>query len=302
MYEKRFMPSQGTDAGGAGLERSCDPGPSDWLRTSRWSAGVELLDARLETSAYSRHRHDTYGIGLTMEGVQAFDYRGETRRSLPGQVVVLHPDEVHDGRPDTHDGLRYQLIYVEPRLIFDAVETLHRGPRRLPFAQEPVLDSPQIAAALRQAFAGDRSPLAIDDLVLTIAQGLMERDRSFSRARAEGTLDRPALERARAFLEAEKLRVVTSAELEDATGLNRYELARQFRRMFGASPYRYLLMRRLDEGKAQLEMGKRIVDIALDTGFADQAHFTRAFSAAFGVPPARYRALNGFPPGGDRPR
>ena len=296
------MPSQGTDPSGAGLERSCGPGPADWLRTSRWSAGVELLDARLETSAYSRHRHDTYGIGLTMEGVQAFDYRGETHRSLPGQVVVLHPDELHDGRPDTHAGLRYQLIYVDPRLIFDAAETLHDGQRRLPFVQDSVLDSPRIATSLRQAFASDGTPLATDDLVLAIAEGLMERDRSFSGVRAEGALDRPALERARALLEAEKLRVVTSVELEYATGLNRYELARQFRRMFGVSPYRYLLMRRLDEGKAQLATGKRIVDIALDTGFADQAHFTRAFSAAFGVPPARYRALNGLAPGGDRPR
>jgi AraC-like DNA-binding protein len=297
---------QGTDASGAGLERSCDPSQADWLRTNRWGAGIELLDARLETSAYSRHRHDTYGIGLTIEGVQAFDYRGATHRSLPGQIVVLHPDELHDGRPDTHAGLRYQLIYIEPRLIFDAVETLQPGQHRLPFVHESVLSSSRIAAALRQAFAADGTPLAIDDLVCTIADELIERDRSFSAVRATGTLDRPALERARALLEAEKLRVVASDELEVTAGLNRYELARQFRRMFGASPYRYLLMRRLDEGKAQLAAGKRIVDIALDTGFADQAHFTRAFSAAFGVPPARYRALiavDGIPsPGGDRPR
>jgi AraC-like DNA-binding protein len=33
------------------------------------------------------------------------------------------------------------------------------------------------------------------------------------------------------------------------------------------------------------------VEIACDAGFADQAHFTRAFKAAFGLTPARYRAL-----------
>ena len=32
-------------------------------------------------------------------------------------------------------------------------------------------------------------------------------------------------------------------------------------------------------------------DVALAAGFADQAHFTRKFKAAFGVPPARYRDL-----------
>jgi AraC-like DNA-binding protein len=33
--------------------------------------------------------------------------------------------------------------------------------------------------------------------------------------------------------------------------------------------------------------------VAADAGFADQAHFTRAFRSAFGLTPARYRALRG---------
>ncbi len=34
-----------------------------------------------------------------------------------------------------------------------------------------------------------------------------------------------------------------------------------------------------------------LVEIACDAGFADQPHFTRAFKSAFGLTPARYRAL-----------
>jgi AraC-like DNA-binding protein len=32
--------------------------------------------------------------------------------------------------------------------------------------------------------------------------------------------------------------------------------------------------------------------VAVDVGFADQAHFARMFKATFGLTPARYRALN----------
>jgi AraC-like DNA-binding protein len=35
-----------------------------------------------------------------------------------------------------------------------------------------------------------------------------------------------------------------------------------------------------------------LVEVACDAGFADQAHFTRMFKAAFGLTPARYRALS----------
>jgi AraC-like DNA-binding protein len=99
------------------------------------------------------------------------------------------------------------------------------------------------------------------------------------------------LERARQFLDAEKLRVVRSAELEAVTGLTRYDLARQFRLMYGTSPYRYLLMRRLDDARRLIARHRPLAEVALEAGFADQAHFTRMFKAAFGLTPARYRAL-----------
>ena len=105
-------------------------------------------------------------------------------------------------------------------------------------------------------------------------------------------LDVAALERAREFLDAEKTRVVRSAELEAVTGLTRYDLARQFRVMYGTSPYRYLLMRRLDCAREQIARGRPLSAVAVDVGFADQAHFARMFKATFGLTPARYRALS----------
>ena len=79
--------------------------------------------------------------------------------------------------------------------------------------------------------------------------------------------------------------------LEAITGLSRYTLARQFRSALGTSPYRYLVMRRLDDARERIVGGCSLAEVACETGFADQAHFTRAFKAAFGLTPARYRAL-----------
>jgi AraC-like DNA-binding protein len=82
-----------------------------------------------------------------------------------------------------------------------------------------------------------------------------------------------------------------SAELEAVTGLTRYELARQFRALFGTSPYRYSVMRRLDFARSRLGAGTPLADLALAAGFADQAHFTRMFKLAFGVTPGRFARL-----------
>ena len=65
----------------------------------------------------------------------------------------------------------------------------------------------------------------------------------------------------------------------------------QFRLVFGTSPYRYLLMRRLDLAREEIHRGRPLADVAVEAGFADQAHLTRMFRDAFGLTPARYRAL-----------
>src|SRR5262245_62345493 len=100
---------------GEGLERSCQGTVAGWLVTSRLAEGVELFRAWFAGEAYQQHRHDTYAIGVTDSGVQLFGYRGAARASTPGQVVVLYPDEVHDGRAGTGEGFGYRIVYVEPR-------------------------------------------------------------------------------------------------------------------------------------------------------------------------------------------
>jgi AraC-like DNA-binding protein len=73
--------------------------------------------------------------------------------------------------------------------------------------------------------------------------------------------------------------------------LTRFEIARQFCALFGTSPYRSSLMRRLVATRGPPVTGRPLVDVALDAGFADQAHFTRMFTAAYGMTPARYARL-----------
>jgi AraC-like DNA-binding protein len=273
-----------------GLEGSC--GERDWVRGRGPVGGVELLRARFRGRAFARHRHDTYAIGVTEAGVQVFDYRGRVERSTPGQVVVLHPDEAHDGRAGGDDGFGYRIVYVEPARIAAAIRAIRGFPAPLPFVREPVSQNPTLARAVTAAFGAAPEPLAFDSLVLRLAEGLIEGDPDGRRAGAPRRLDHAALDRARAFLDGRRA-IVRSAELEAVTGLSRYELARQFRARYGTSPYRYSLMRRLDFARGRLRGGTPLADLALAAGFADQAHFTRMFRSAYGVTPGRYARLSG---------
>jgi AraC-like DNA-binding protein len=282
------MMEKGSRAGGAGLERLC---PHDWVHSSEAEGGIELFEAWFQRGGYHKHRHDTYAICLTTSGIQAFNYRGCARISMPGQVVVLHPDEVHDGYAATEVGFGYRQLYLNPALIFEALQSISPRMRSLPFVRAPVMMSQKLSAAVISAFAGTREPLALEGVILQVAEGLIEADPSCTYVPHPRHLDAAAVNRAREYLDSQKARIVHSQELEAVTGLTRFDLARQFRAMCGTSPYRYLLMRRLDVTREQLTRGRGLAQVAIEAGFADQAHFSRLFKAAFGITPARYRAL-----------
>ncbi|MDI7066180.1 helix-turn-helix domain-containing protein, partial [Klebsiella pneumoniae] len=52
----------------------------------------------------------------------------------------------------------------------------------------------------------------------------------------------------------------------------------------------YLINRRIQYSRAQLRRGYPIADVALDAGFADQAHLQRTFRRLVAATPGQYRS------------
>jgi AraC-like DNA-binding protein len=76
--------------------------------------------------------------------------------------------------------------------------------------------------------------------------------------------------------------------------LSASQLQREFRRLFRMNPGEYILRVRLLMARRQLEETSLPVgQIALDCGFYDQSHFTRAFRSSTGLSPLAYRGRFG---------
>ncbi|MGI4855631.1 MAG: AraC family transcriptional regulator [Janthinobacterium lividum] len=258
----------------------------DWVRQARPVDGIARIEARFHGSAYGLHRHDTYAIGRTLAGVQQFNYRRSQRNSLPGNTMVLHPDEAHDGQAGSEEGFHYRMIYVEPALFQDVL-----GGRALPFLDGGVTTDPRLATAtatLLQQVSHTLEPLEQSEALAELAHALAAVAGTPAR-RSKG--DFLAARRAREYLHAHCMRVVTLDELAAATGRDRWSLSHDFRTFYGTSPYRYLTMRRLDHVRDMLVAGHALADAAATAGFADQSHMTRHFLQAFGLTPGRWRRM-----------
>ncbi|MGC0272654.1 AraC family transcriptional regulator [Pseudactinotalea sp. Z1739] len=85
---------------------------------------------------------------------------------------------------------------------------------------------------------------------------------------------------------------VTLAPIAEHVHVSVRTLQRLFTRYVGASPLWVLRRHRLQDAVAALDAGagEDLSALAASLGFADHAHFTRAFTQVIGVPPSRYRA------------
>ena len=267
------------------LRDAARDGAREYMRFGRSADGLERVEARFVGQAFAPHRHDSYAIGLTLEGVQTFRYRGAQRHCLPGECHVLHPDELHDGGAGSAAPFAYRMAYIDPTLVQAQI-----GGSPLPFVTDPVVrltDAQRRRVSAAWDLDGVIDEMALAEIAAAVTDFLLETSGSCSPRTA---LAIPALERARALLCAEPATPHSAAELERATGLDRWTLARQFRAAFGTSPTRYRTMRQLDQVRRAIRQHCSLAEASHAAGFCDQSHMTRMFTRVYGVPPARWAA------------
>ena len=254
------------------------PLSSNWV--SRAPGEVGRLEACFSGQPFAPHRHDTYAVAITLAGVQSFRYRGVTQHSLPGQIVVIHPDELHDGRAGDGTTFRYRGLYLRPSELQNVL-----GGCALPFLEGGVSSHPPL---LRAAWT------LLDDLTRALdtaefedgLHGLALALLGVANVRSkQARVDYAAVLRAREHIEAHLDDTFELADLERACDRDRWQLSRDFRSVLGASPYRYWIHRRLDRARAMIRAGHSLADVASACGFADQSHFTRHFKKTYGVTP-----------------
>lgn len=235
--------------------------------------------------AIPAHRHqDEYQWCLTLEGGFEEFVGATSEQCGAGSLLIRPPDCIH---ADRFDGMRGVCLNLFPRgswLVAQGLGSLrdtyahHRTRRLWNLGRE-------LAVELRRTDSS--SALAAEGLVSELLASAARLDASASVGHPRwlaGVLDQ---------IEAEPAAELRLAPLAGAAGISAGHLARTFRQRFGRSLGAYARERRLQRAASLLRGGPcSIAEVAGAVGFCDQAHFTRAFKARFGITPAAFRKRN----------
>lgn len=232
---------------------------------------------------YGLHSHRAFSIGIVAGGRSDYRIGGDRHVVQAGTVVLMNPDEAHACNP--LDGLpwSYRMLYADVEWLTGVQGGPAFVPYSPPLSTDPVLYR-RLGALFETLFGQGTGAAGKEAAARAFFADLHRR---LERGTATGERH-AALERAAAFITANCTRPLRLAEVCGASGLSPSYLVRAFKARYGLTPHAYQLNRRIQFGQRELRRGRTIVEVALDAGFADQAHFQRAFKRHTAATPRQY--------------
>ena len=167
------------------------------------------------------------------------------------------------------------------------------GEVRQPQRRDPILDkalSKTAAALFEEARAYGKSGRSkIAALVSTITS-LLARDGRPAQRSAPSLIGKRSLNEILDLMHGPDAARMSVSELSEFAGISDAYFSRRFRALFGCAPHDYLITSRVELAKHAVFNGAAsLKEIALETGFYDQAHLANAFRERAGLSITDYR-------------
>jgi AraC-like DNA-binding protein len=224
--------------------------------TPQLRAGLKL-ERRDRGTSISRHRHAHGYAALIVSG--GYEECGSLGRYLVsvGQVLLHRPFDAHLDR----------FGRTGARIL------------SLPLRSQPGYGVGHVADPDRIVRTAAKDPIAATELLVEQLEPVTPKQADWPDLLASDLIGDPALQ----------LRVWAREH-----GLAQESLARGFRKVFAIAPAAFRAEARAHSAWGEIGSAAPLADIAASSGFADQAHMTRAIKELTGWAPGYWRRLNRF--------
>jgi len=240
---------------------------------------------------YTRHAHEHFSIGAITAGRSTYIHEKSAFEVGVGTVVLMNPGDVHACNPIDDQPWSYLMLYVDTRWLSDLQ-------RQLGFSDDVAFR--RFSATHTRDASLFESLKGLYEVLIDPQQDLLCKHsvavEFFTEVQQRlNPVDTPLrepnfkLERAADYIRDNCTQMLKLEDICEAAQLSPSYLIRAFRHHYGMTPHAFLVNRRIQFAQDQLRSGKLIADVALEAGFADQAHFQRAFKQHLAATPGQYR-------------
>ena len=260
-------------------------------RTVKFDSELRLEAYHFEgiMQKFPNHFHEYYVIGFIESGHRYLSCKNKEYTVEPGDLLLFNPGDNHTCRQCDDKPLDYRCINIQQEPMNNAVFEI-TGQVYLPCFSQQVVFHSELVPLLKELhlmIMQEEKDFRKEELFYFLLEQLIEEytDRDVPLLKSEkSTKIKTICE----FLEQNYMNKITLDDLSSLAGLSKYYLLHFFTKQKGISPYSYLEAIRIDKAKKLLAQGVSPIDVALQTGFSDQSHFSNFFKRFIGLTPKQY--------------
>ena len=230
------------------------------------------------------HAHYPAYRCFVLAGSWSERYDGGVRTCAPRSVIYHPAGEIHS---DSFDREEARLFDIE----LDTSWLQRIATTSQSFDEPHAFDGGQVSSTALRLYDEARrsdpmSPLVIEGLMLELLGACLR-----TKAGAPCSAPPDRIRGVERTLRSDIPTPPTLGSLAAQADVHPIHLARVFRKQYGQTIRDFVRKCRLDFVCHELVSSKRTVaELAIEAGFADQSHLTKAFRRTLGTTPARYRA------------
>jgi len=253
--------------------------------------GLAVIRAAYVQQRFPKHWHETYSLGVILSGVNRFMHRGSYQYATINTLFMVNPGEVHTGETCTENGWEYLNILPTPDLLAKTQHAMDMPVKSVYFPTPVIADKPAVNALQRFALAVVQAlpAMEVEQKWFTLCENLFSRHAEKNRELKALPLPH-AISQAREVLDSHISDNLSLSALAKICAVSPFHLARSFTHYVGVPPHAYHLQKRIAHAKTLIQRGDHpLAEVAVATGFADQAHMTRLFRRYHGATPGQFQ-------------
>ena len=234
-----------------------------------------------------RHRHSFFEIHFIFSGQIRYEYGGETAILHEGQALLLAPYVAHRFLACDASLFRVSLGFSMEKRVSLSMPFPERGAICFSFSQD-ICDS--LNYIFRQCERTDiLAPTLIGGRILEMLDSVSATLCAHTAGRGTPQFD-PRLLAAKRFVESNKYRRITCADVARAACLSEKQLGRIFQKELGQTVADYITEAKLQYAKRLLQKeGYSVKEVGFMLGFENECSFVTFFKRHCGMSPGLFR-------------
>ena len=241
---------------------------------------------------FPNHFHEHYVIGFIEKGQRYLSCKNKEYTTSTGDLLLFNPFDSHTCEQIDDKVLDYRCINIKPEIMKKTVFEI-TGKNYLPKFNQPVIFRSELVPLLQELhyiIMEEELDFKKEELFFFLIEQLIE---EHTEPNLQSNLENTNIEIQAVcdYLENNYAEHIVLDELSTIAGMNKYSQLRNFTKLKGITPYRYLENIRVNKAKKLLEKGVEPIDAAIQTGFVDQSHFTNFFKNFIGLTPKQYQNI-----------